>query len=453
MKLQLKLVLFTMAIVLCRLSYAQQTVDQLMKIRPISIVEHPTNNEENVIFLPMEFSSSKFVKPPKKVIIPEGKEVITVHLVYTKYRQIDTFNQPMLNRKRFENLQALFPEVFDMKQVEWRVLEQRKAKTEAEARKMYHGFVIFLREPPSEEKLSAEKWLINRILLNFHDSIIDVPEKTLYRKRKRRVETGLYIPRNERKAARGIRYNRPGIWFREPEMTTVIDSIPRKKIKGYKKRVGVFNGGILANTNEFDALLAKKMTGKWVVVTDVTASMAPYSAQVLAYIKFNEDLRKNGHFSFFNDGNGAPHMLKRIGASGGIYTCKYHEFDSIYNTLVTAMQNGDGGDIPENNIEAILTSLQKWPDSDSVLMIADAKAPIKDMMLLKFVKKPVSVVLCGNVNGDIPNDYLTLVKTTGGTIIQTDDEIRDIKKLKVGDTFDCGDRVYKLTDKGIIRTE
>jgi hypothetical protein len=36
------------------------SIDKLMKIRPISIDEHPTTPEENVLFLPMDFSFSKF---------------------------------------------------------------------------------------------------------------------------------------------------------------------------------------------------------------------------------------------------------------------------------------------------------------------------------------------------------------------------------------------------------
>jgi hypothetical protein len=429
------------------------SIDKLMKIRPISIDEHPTTPEENVLFLPMDFSSSKFTVKVENIQIPKNKKVISIHLVYTKYRQIDTFNQPMLNRKRFENLYEAMPQLFESKDIEWRVFEQRKGKNEKEAKKMFHGFVIFIKEPVSAETLSADKALINKILLSYRDSIIEIPEKTVWRKRKRYEETGYYLPNLSSKRDKGIKYNSSSIWFREKEMRLVYDSIPKRKVKARKKKIGIFNGKILKNTNEFDALMNKNFTGNWGVVTDVTGSMAPYSAQVLAYLKYNQILREKGHYAFFNDGNGAPQLIKRIGSSGGIYLSKTNSFDSIYSTLIKCMENGDGGDIPENNIEAILTTLKRWPDIDSILLIADARAPIKDLALLKYVTKPVTILLCGNVNGNIPFDYYTLAKNTGGSILQTDDELTKLKTAKLGDILEVGDRDYKVTERGLVLTD
>ena len=90
---------------------------------------------------------------------------MSVHLVYTRFKVVDTFDQSSLNKKRFDNLFKIAPQLFDNDSIVWRVFEQKKAKTEADARKMYHGFVVFLREPPKKEDVSKEINLLYKILM------------------------------------------------------------------------------------------------------------------------------------------------------------------------------------------------------------------------------------------------------------------------------------------------
>ena len=115
------------------------------------------------------------------------------------------------------------------------------------------------------------------------------------------------------------------------------------------------------------------------------------------------------------------------------------------------MNAGSGGDLPENNIEAILRALKKWPDTDSVLMVADAQAPVKDMKILKFVDKPVQIILCGDISKFIPLDYVRIAKATKGSIITNEGEIRDLYLRKVGQTVEVGEAEYTFTQKGLER--
>jgi hypothetical protein len=156
-----------------------------------------------------------------------------------------------------------------------------------------------------------------------------------------------------------------------------------------------------------------------------------------------------GRFVFFNDGDAKPDMIKRIGSTGGIHMANSTVYDSVYITMANAMRAGTGGDIPENNIEAAISASKKWSDIDTILMIADVEAPIKDLVLIKNLKKPVSILLCGNVNGNVPFDYFQLARETGGTIIQTDDEIRNLRKYKKGDVVEVGERSYRLSEFGL----
>jgi len=201
----------------------------------------------------------------------------------------------------------------------------------------------------------------------------------------------------------------------------------------------------------YNQIRNKSFKGKWAFVIDVTGSMAPYTGQVMAILKSRPNLATDHYFSFFNDGNGAPEILKRIGNSGGVYTVKTSNFDSIYQTMQRAMNAGSGGDLPENNIEAILRSLKKWSDVDTVLMVADANAPVKDIRILRFVDKPVQLVLCGDITNLIPLDYVRIAKATKGNILTNDGEIRDLHLKKVGQTIEVGEAEYTFTQKGLER--
>jgi hypothetical protein len=236
-------------------------------------------------------------------------------------------------------------------------------------------------------------------------------------------------------------------------MKVVLDSVKRKTIKGYSTYKGIYTGSD-ARLNPIDVynqLRNKSFRKKWAFVVDVTGSMAPYTGQVLALLKTRPELATDHYFSFFNDGNGAPEILKRVGNSGGVYTVKTAHFDTIYQTMERAMRAGTGGDLPENNIEAILRTIKQWPSVDSILMLADAQAPVKDLQILNFVNKPVHLVLCGDISKIIPIDYVRIAKSTLGIIITNEGEIRDLHLRKVGQTIEVGEAEYLFTHRGLER--
>lgn len=55
------------------------------------------------------------------------------------------------------------------------------------------------------------------------------------------------------------------------------------------------------------------------VVADVTASMYPYTGQLLYWLKLHEDERRIKQF-VFNDGDDKDDAVKTPGNTGGIYT-------------------------------------------------------------------------------------------------------------------------------------
>ena len=112
------------------------------------------------------------------------------------------------------------------------------------------------------------------------------------------------------------------------------------------------------------------------------------------------------------------------------------------------MRNGSGGDRPENNLEAVRETLKRWPDTDTVLLIADNDAPVKDIALLPTIKKPVSVIVCGR-NEKIHPDYIKIVQATGGKLFFLETEVQGLKNIRNGNRITVGKNIYEY-QKGAL---
>lgn len=426
-----------------------KTVEQLMQLKPDGIGIQKVDTLV-AVYLPMPFSQANFIHTYQLAKIPDASVVYAVHLVYTQFREVDSFNQPKLNYYRFQELQKIYPEVFNQTDVEWRVLEQRSAKTKEKAEKCFHGFVIYLKNSPPPEMIGKEIGTISTILDSYTDTMIWIPEKIDWKVKKRKEETGLYLPRSDKKRRDGVRYTSSGFGLRKPEYEVFYDSTIRKKSGGYWQKIGRFDTSTFTATKEFDFLTRRKWSPKMAVVTDVTGSMSPYSTQVMLWLKFNPTILKQGRFTFFNDGDASPDVFKRIGKTGGIYFASTGNFDSVYSVMTATMRKGLGGDIPENNLEAVIKTIEHWPDTDTILLIADNEATVKDMQLLDQVKKPVSVMVC-SVGESINVDYINIARTTGGRIFVLNTEIENLKGISTGTRVVIGGKIYEWRKGTFVR--
>jgi hypothetical protein len=94
-------------------------------------------------------------------------------------------------------------------------------------------------------------------------------------------------------------------------------------------------------------------------VVDVTGSMQSCAAAVFKWMKLSQDKTKNiRYYVFFNDGDEKPNSAKVIGSTGGIYGIAANNLNKVLATMQSAIKNGNGGDIPENDIEAILQGIE-----------------------------------------------------------------------------------------------
>ncbi len=442
--------LLTVTFLLQLLQAQKVSIDKLMLLSPVGIGTQKVIPYPGMIYLPMPFSSAEFKDVSQLDDIPSPDRIHSVALIYTRFREVDTFNQPKLNYFRFQNLKKVYPAVFEDTSIQWKIMEQRQATEKEDAMKCFHGFIILLKNEPPKVLIEKELSLIKSVIDSYHDSLTWVPEKITWKVKKVKEETGLYIPVNKNKKKQGVRYTGSFLGMREKEYKIRRDSTVLKRTGGYYARKGYFDTSVFKNVHEYNFLISRRWSNKMAVVADVTGSMSPYSTQVMLWLKNRPEVLLNGRFVFFNDGDAKPDMLKRIGSTGGIHFASTTNYDSVYLAMDRTMRAGTGGDIPENNLEAVVETLRRWPDTDTVLMIADNEASVKDMSLLKNLKKPVSVMLCG-ATGKIHKDYIEITKTTGGRLFVLSTELSEMKKWQNGTEVLLGGKKFEYRNGELIR--
>lgn len=169
-----------------------------------------------------------------------------------------------------------------------------------------------------------------------------------------------------------------------------------------------------SNTVVFDAFNAHPEWQNMNVVVDWTGSMYSYVGQVVRWHHLNKDKQLINSMVLFNDGDDKLRQGSRnkpVGSTGGIYFPDHLEIDSFLKTVALAVDNGGGGDAPENDVEAIIAAQAHDQSGSDFVLIADGTR-IRDIALVNQIKRPVHVILCDHVTPD----YITLARATGGSI-------------------------------------
>ncbi len=189
---------------------------------------------------------------------------------------------------------------------------------------------------------------------------------------------------------------------------------------------------------------------KVMLVVDMTGSMFPYIGQLLVWYKMNFEREKIKYYSLFNDGDNLPDDKKIIGNTGGVHTYEAKDFKKFKRDIEDVRKKGEGGDDPENDLEAIIKSLAAYRDYGDVVLLAD-DSEIRDMKLLKRIRRPIHVVLCGTKRG-INQQYLQLAFSTKGSIHTANNDV-DMKKLKEGQQIELDRDVFLFQENEFVWME
>ncbi len=261
-----------------------------------------------------------------------------------------------LNISRLNNLRRRIPTLFETDSIKWTLVRQTDCITQSQAEELFHGFVF-----------STKKSLDHSIQVDYNKNISVVKE------------TYLSLPPEDRK-------------FLSMGSDTLAFDILERNLHNWK------------NVS---------------IVSDWTASMYPYTTQILRWhiSRFGETNIRN--FIFFNDGDGKDTKDKELGKTGGIYAIRADSLRPVIDLMKEVMEKGDGGDLPENDIESILYAMEHFPESGEIVLIADNRSLVRDLELVKQINRPVRVIL-GRIFMDdvayIKGAYIKLALFTGGSL-------------------------------------
>jgi hypothetical protein len=178
--------------------------------------------------------------------------------------------------------------------------------------------------------------------------------------------------------------------------------------------------------------------------------MYPYIGQLLLWYQMNIENGEVESFVFFNDGDDKPDLTKKVGKVGGIYPIRTSNIDALKQTMEMAIARGNGGDMQENDIEGILEGLKQFRKTTKVILVADRKSPVRDISLLKKVKVPVHVLLCG-----VPEfthiHYLNMAHKTGGSVYSLGEEWIDLQGIEEGQRVQIAHLKYQFKGGHFIR--
>jgi hypothetical protein len=182
------------------------------------------------------------------------------------------------------------------------------------------------------------------------------------------------------------------------------------------------------------------------VIADVPASMSLYTIQLLHWLQQMDSLHCISTFACFSDGNDIVTEKKVVSKSGAVYTAKYVNMAAAAGLMELAMQKGSGGDTPENVCEAIIKALEACNNSEEVFLIADNYTPVRDIVFVNKIKKPIPILVCGGQIG-VHSDNVTIAATTGGSLYFPNLVVKDFSALKNGGVLQIRSLPYKLNQK------
>ncbi len=383
-------------------SAASQTVQQAYRgaeQKRVAIYS-PSSTE---VWLPMSFGSSRLTVVPALIdsLKHESFEVLSVSVVFSDYPKGRDF--PKLNRARLARVQYLLPQVFKDTTIGFQLVRQTRCNSIEEAKALSHGIAI----------------------------------------RYQRIE-----PKKEGSIAKNTAKEHEEQAEQTPQEEEIIDAIQTE----YTPNVEISGAEIGSDSTVLSVLdrRGKSWEGDWVIITDLTYSMAPFTWQVLQWQQSIMEKQSVMAHIFFNDGDKKKDELKTLGSTGGIYASHTQSQDSLVSLMAEVQEAGNGGDIPENDIEVLLYAQEQYPKASNYVLIADAKSSIRDYELLEKLNIPVKVILARTEESysSIPIQYVELaLKTQGSLYTQYYDFEGKEELLRVKAYFEEKQRYYKEAEE------
>jgi hypothetical protein len=433
------------------------------------------------IFLKMNFGRPEILDTTG-VSALYNAEILSVDLVFTDYPSTQTLKP--LNKKRFQNLIQLCPNIVQQKQAQWQIIRQMDGRDKATAEKLLHGIVVNYRDKPAEafhQKEIAEIKQFEKLITVVEPSKPAAIAEPAPKKKVNywSVIHGGQITQPRYYANKPLKEvsNKPIVVGTDEELihtstktvknfglltndeqqrfgnTDSVYLLVGKPIDSKTTTAKEIENYVVAKEPLKDSSLIKPLLrSKWdkpLVVADVTLSMSPYIVQLLNWLGKPEQKNVIQYFACFNDGDDMENEKKKTGQTGGIYGSAFTNIKAITQLVESTMEKGSGGDTPENVCEAIIKSLAMHNDCNEVILMADNWAAARDIELVKQIHKPVRVIICGGSTGTHV-DYINIALQTNGSLHFEDNDVTNLQNLKAGKEVTIRGVNYKLNEAGNV---
>lgn len=389
--------------------------------------------------------SSTYVNAEDWTSLENSAEAIGVKIVFSKYpirRNGYQMNHPLLFN-RLKNLFDIDPYLNDTL-LNWEIILQTNCKNDDQVDDLFHGVIIEYKLLEDPTKSTAEIHLDKLALIPTPNAAVEVLET---------IESFNDLPEEisfQLKGRNGVEKTELLVEYFEDLLKDTIESkVTSAFLETHSHLIKKF---IATYGNSNDSIVYKvfERNPQWknaLVVSDWTGSMYQHGAQALLWHTLNFERSGIQYFTLFNDGDAKLSNDKVVGETGGIYFEKANKIDKLLKLYQLVILKGYGGDGPENDLEAILKGIEKYPIHSEIILIADNNACVRDMELLEFIEHPVRVVLCGhNEYNGINPQYIEIAQKTGGSIHTIDMDIYNIQVQlnKKGEPVSLLDYDYKV---------
>lgn len=461
---------------LCLRAQQDKFIDSLLNNRVILIPTYvqPVESNESMV-LRMNFGQADLLDTTGISKLKDA-QILSVDLVFSDYPS----NQDLktLNKKRYQNLFAAMPFNITDKTISWQMIRQMDGKDKESSLNLLHGWIINYRPKFTPAETEKEITYLERIIdslpkpkpveetkpagkVRYWDVIyggnstaivrtyLDRPVKTVSANKAQLqtiLQKGDTLIGMRTQIARASR-----LLVLPQERAIKSDSVyvlltPKPVFEEDKKdetkKEGSVYTGVVVN-----ALSRNKFTNA-LIIADVTGSVSPYLGQLLTWLS-QQETNSVRYLVCFNDGDNKRDDQKILGDAGGVYGEAYTDVSQAALLIERTMRKGNGGDMAENDCEAIIKSLSNYQDAKDVVLVADSWSPVRDIVLAKNIKRPVRVIVCGSQIGVHP-DYITIALVTNGSLHFMNEDILDLTPLKEGKEMTIKNKQYKLLDGRVV---
>lgn len=351
---------------------------------------HPSNS--NAILLQNGYASA-IIRNPQDYPLNTIKHIDTVEVIFSLYPKKADFwltDYHILLARRLQNLFEM-DSLLNRNSIHYKLILQSDCENELEAMGLFHGF-----------------------------RIVFTPKDTL---------PALHIAEEEKARTDSV-LNTPAVI----------------EVNQFIRDNGGFGDSAVYKIMERNA--------QWknaVVVLDWTGSMYHHGAMAVLWNILHFEKAQYAHFVFFNDGNNKANRKKKIGKTGGILMVNANETEKLIKSFYRVQKRGSGGDSQENDVEALLKAMRKFPDAEHFVLVADNVSCMRDFVLVEKLKKPVHIVLAGNYQL-INHQYINLAYKTQGSLHTFEDDIWDFSS-NPPNTFNYNDVAYFLNNYNLYQCE